>query len=149
MFAIGGDLAKSTLGLEASAWYNFDLAISTFALHHFIDPVDMLRRMSERVKSGGVVAVADWLAGVPVPQTDEIDFSGKEPYHPHHNAHPSGMGTVNQTPIWRGFTEESVEACLSAAGLRDVEIRLHHEVSQLPERFGGDQRMFFAKAYVQ
>lgn len=74
------------------------MAITSMALNHTADPVELLRRpINARVQSGGVVAVADWLINqVPVPRelTEGIDVQTEEPYHPDHHANPEQMHTL-------------------------------------------------------
>ena len=44
MYAILDDLDKPSKTLDEPAWFDFDVAIISMALHHVQDPVDMLTR---------------------------------------------------------------------------------------------------------
>lgn len=151
MYAVQGDLYDPSLALQDSEWYNFDVAVTSMALHHFADPVDMLRHLGQRVESGGAVVVTDWLNEIPVPRNSTGGGEGREkkPYHPTHNA-DSGhmMDNDHGDKVWAGFTIESIKECMAAAGLRNTEVKLHPELSKMPESLGGDKQIFYAKAYV-
>lgn len=147
MFAIEGDLYNPTPTLQISDWHNFDLAITSMALHHFHDPVDMLRRLAKRVKPGGTVVVVDWLNDIPLPRNSTGEKS-KKPYHPSQNADSDDMEEVHGQKVWMGFTMESMKECMDLAGLDGCEVRLHPGLSRMPVGLGGDKQIFYAKGYV-
>ncbi|KAF2160852.1 hypothetical protein M409DRAFT_28732 [Zasmidium cellare ATCC 36951] len=153
MVAIEGDLFNPSTTLEGPEWYGFDMAITSMALHHFTHPVDMLRLLAQRIKPGGTVVVADWLKDVPLPPRESAGEGGekrkrKKPYHPVQNADPEEMEDIHGTKIWMGFTEESIKESMEIAGLKECEVRLHPELSKMPENLGGDQQIFYAKGVV-
>lgn len=150
MFAVEGDLVNPSSALGDPKWYGFHVAITSMALHHFAQPVNVLRRLGQRVKSGGAVIVVDWLNNLPLPRnsTRGGEQQEKEPYHPQHNADPERMESVHGTKVWAGFTLESIEQSFKAVGLCNVEFKLHPELSKMPESLGGDKQIFYAKAYV-
>lgn len=144
MSAIEGDLYNPSPALETPEWHDFDTAITSMALHHFPDPVDMLRRLSQRVKPGGTVIIADWLNDIPLPR----DSTDKKPYHPSQNADAKDMEERHGQKVWMGFTMEGVKECMDLAGLKECEVRLHPGLSKMPEGLGGDKQIFYAKGCV-
>lgn len=147
MFAIEGDLYDPSPTIQTPEWHNFDVAITSMALHHFSGPVDMLRRLAQRVKPGGTVVVADWLNDMPLPRNSTGEKSTK-PYHPSQNADPDDMEERHGQKIWMGFTLESMKKCMDLAGLKGCEVRMHPGLSRMPESLGGDKQIFYAKGYV-
>ncbi|KAK4505978.1 hypothetical protein PRZ48_003943 [Zasmidium cellare] len=151
MVAVHGDFFNPSATIESPEWYGFDTAITSMALHHFTNPVEMLRILARRVRTGGTVVVADWLKDVPLPprqSSDEGERKKRKPYHPVQNADPEDMETIHGHRIWMGFTEESIKESMRIAGLKDCEVRLHPGVSKMPAELRGDQQIFYAKGYV-
>ncbi|KAK2855556.1 hypothetical protein FQN49_005073 [Arthroderma sp. PD_2] len=62
MFAEKGDLLSTTPSQEFSGpkYFNFDLVIIGFALHHFEAPGFALKRLVERLAPGGILVVLDF-----------------------------------------------------------------------------------------
>lgn len=63
MHAHHGDILAPTPTLTTPDLYNFDLAVTSMALHHFPDPEAVLTALVARLKPGGTVAVLDWAPG--------------------------------------------------------------------------------------
>lgn len=138
--AIHGDLYEPTEEMASSEWNGFDVAVISMALHHVRDPVEMLRRLRERLRPGGTVVVVEFLG------KEKDAPSGKEKYE------QSGMvETGNKQRIWPGFTTGNLEADLETAGFEGFEVKVLEEPAHIPESvrgeaFGGEQWCFFAKA---
>lgn len=58
--ACQGDLLNPSESVSTPDLHDFDLAITTMALHHFSDPDAALNALVARLKPGGTVAVVDW-----------------------------------------------------------------------------------------
>jgi SAM-dependent methyltransferase len=68
--------------LASPEFFNFDIAVSSFAFHHFADPVLSAERLAERLRPGGVLLIADFLTG-----GEEIVGKVDGPTHPYAHAH--------------------------------------------------------------
>ncbi|KAI9737922.1 MAG: hypothetical protein M1834_009292 [Cirrosporium novae-zelandiae] len=101
--AISGDLllaegpSESTRGPE---YENFDVAIVSFAFHHFEHPDVAARRLVDRLKVGGTFVIIDLLP------------------HEHGIAH----GHSTHTIAHNGFSNEKTKEILEGAGCTDVDI---------------------------
>lgn len=133
MRAIQGDLIDPQYPLDQPAWWGFDAAIISMALHHVKDPVDLLKRLCQRLKPGGSLVVIDWL------QRSDHDASAK--------TDEARMTRLSEGPkIWPGFSIKDINNHLSAAGCTDVDIVLFAEPIEAPKEMEGYSRMFMAKA---
>ena len=150
MYAIIGDLTSPSPGLEQSEWFGFDLAFISAALHHVKDPVDMLTRLYKRLKKGGALVVVEWLRPDALragsghsASSDGGDHSSSTKYDP-----AKMVEVIGGQRIWPGFTLQSLEAAMLAAGFADVEMRVHSETIWLPGLNGGgngDNRIILVK----
>ena len=134
-----GDLYSPTEEMNSSAWHNFDLAIMSMALHHVKDPVEMLRRLKQRLRPGGTLVIAEFLG------KKEVSEKQRQ-YDPNEM-----VEVVGKQRIWSGFTTGNLEADLTTVGLEGFDVRILEEPSHVPwsarrEHFGGEQWCFFAKA---
>ena len=89
--------------LSGLAFHGFDVAAVGMGFHHFADPALAARRLAERLRTGGVLFIVDFL--------------------PH--AHPHGHGQDGTTPMHMGFSEEAVSAIFATAGVGE---RFEHVV---------------------
>lgn len=140
MLAIHGDLYEPTQEMASPEWRNFDIAIISMALHHVKDPVDMLRRLKDRLRPGGTLIV--------------VEFLGKKENEGGRQYDPENMIEVyGNQKIWPGFTTGNLQADLSKAGFEGFEVGVLEEPAHVPEsasrgQFGGELYAFFAKTQV-
>ena len=148
MWAVQGDLNRhdTTPVLSSPEWFGFDSLIISFALHHVEDPIDLLNLLKARVKPGGTVVVVDWLKeiGADTASNAPSANAGVPKYNPD-NMMPVPMGKV-----WPGFSLQDIREDYEAAGLIDVDVRIHPEKIELPQQasFGGRSTMYISKATV-
>ena len=57
-----GDLIKGSDQLNAPEYSGFDLIVMSMALHHVEDPALMIHRLSQRLATGGVLLIIDWVS---------------------------------------------------------------------------------------
>ena len=81
--------------LQGGQFFNFDIAVVGLGFHHFHDPALAARRLTERLKIGGVLMIVDFLP------------------HAHHgpNSHAAA-----HTVTHMGFSEEQVRKMFADAG---------------------------------
>ncbi|KAK0656911.1 S-adenosyl-L-methionine-dependent methyltransferase [Cercophora newfieldiana] len=167
MSALTGDLhdTSKTPILDDPEWFGFDSLITSFALHHFDDPICSLALLKARVKPGGTVVVVDWLkkeeeegdndevaegpavVGRGESQmvgTDRAGTGKRRKYNPE-NMMPVPMGR-----IWPGFSLRDIREDCETTGLTDVNVRIWPEEIELPRMatFGGRVTMYISKATV-
>lgn len=63
MHAHQGDLLAPSAPISTPDLQDFDLAITSMALHHFPDPEAVLTALVSRLRPGGTAAVMDWAPG--------------------------------------------------------------------------------------
>ncbi|QGI78663.1 hypothetical protein CEK25_005392 [Fusarium fujikuroi] len=133
MRAIHGDLmdpeASPSPELDTPEFNDFDLIVMCMALHHVQDYTAMIQKLSEKLRSGGVLLIIDLVAssesGCPeAPLSKELS---------------------NHTMSKMGFTEVEVKTAFEKAGLEGWSWRWCSERSQVPEEIGGEQQGFFAR----
>ncbi|KAG4274382.1 hypothetical protein FPRO04_09340 [Fusarium proliferatum] len=133
MRAIHGDLmdpeASPSPELDTPEFNDFDLIVMCMALHHVQDYTAMIQKLSEKLRSGGVLLIIDLVAssesGCPeAPLSKELS---------------------NHTMSKMGFTEVEVKTAFEKAGLQGWSWRWCSERSQVPEEIGGEQQGFFAR----
>ncbi|KAM0713944.1 hypothetical protein Q7P37_010907 [Cladosporium fusiforme] len=135
MLAIQGDLNDPQAQLAQPEWFDFDAAIVSMALHHVQDPVELLKRLRQRVRCGGSVIVIDWL------QQSDHDASTDK--------HEARMTRLSEGPsIWPGFSMDDIKNHFSAAGCTDIDVVVYSEPIEAPTEMQGYSRMFIAKAKV-
>jgi SAM-dependent methyltransferase len=126
MHAVVGNFIDSstTPGPEFNApeYFNFDIAAVGMGWHHFTEPAYAAKRLSERLKVGGVLLIVDFL-----PHKGFGDGHG----HHHHNHEKINDGekvdgygddkkleqSVAQTVIHHGFSEEDIKKMFQDAGV--------------------------------
>ncbi|KAH8694050.1 S-adenosyl-L-methionine-dependent methyltransferase [Talaromyces proteolyticus] len=141
MFAIQGDLYDPQAVLNEARWSGFDASIISFALHHTKDPVDMLTRLRQRVRSGGTVVVLDFLRQSP--DTAQHAEGKDQKYH------AEDMVKLTQgMKIWPGFTMQDIHADMTSGGCVNVDVKVFPEPVEGPEELQGYGRIFIAKATV-
>ena len=94
MNAIRGNLMDDSAALAGPDYYDFDLAVVSMALHHVKNPQELLMRLVERLKSGGVLVVIEWLPPS-ASAAEETPVQGGSEGRGHaehtHGAHSAGM----------------------------------------------------------
>lgn len=127
MRAIVANLCVDEVELAVSdpEYYNFDVAISTLAFHHFDNVPLAIRRVVERLRpKTGVLLIIDFRTHKP------IQFGRHEHQHQHHHqekhhdaqSKPLGFHGGTHTVAHSGFSEEEIKRWYKEAGLVDVEI---------------------------
>lgn len=96
LIAYKGDLVAATADTELSdpKFFNFDLVLISMAFHHFADPGLALKRLRDRLKSGGTCVVIDF-----VPDNHRISED------------------VSHTVKTHGFTSDDMKRLFEDAGL--------------------------------
>lgn len=92
--------------LDDPKFFNFDLAVVSGGFHHFDDPGLATKRLTERLKPGGVFMILDFLT------------HAKEDWH---------NDEVINTVVHHGFSEAQVRKLFSDAGLEDIQMRVMDE----------------------
>ncbi|OJD20556.1 hypothetical protein ACJ73_08110 [Blastomyces percursus] len=175
MYAVKGDLSspvsaqeppkpEDTVAADLSRdeFFNFDFAGVALALHHMENPEAVIVKMTERLKSGGVILAIDLL------QSEAKDGEGKGGNHHHHqhnhhgghshghghahghtdvasaaHAHgPAGHTISHEHPT---FSLELAKDMFTCAGLVDVDVILSDWKLELPFVTDPDQKLFFVK----
>ncbi|TGO44571.1 hypothetical protein BOTNAR_0792g00010 [Botryotinia narcissicola] len=112
MFAHQGNLLSSepTPELENEDLYQFDIAFVGLGFHHFLDPSLAARKIGERLKKGGILAV--------------IDFESHDGYgnphghgHQHHEELNEQAQQAKETVTHHGFSEEEIKKIFKDAGV--------------------------------
>lgn len=110
--------------MSGPEYYDFDVAISTFAFHHFNNVPLAIKRVVERLKQKtGVLLIVDFRTHQPM----ELG------HHEHHHEHTQGEHNDPQskpmnfhdgahTVTHSGFSDEEIKRWYEEAGLVDVEI---------------------------
>ena len=157
MRAVHGDLMAPEVdpALLSEEFSDFDLVVISMALHHLQDIGEAVKRLANRLRSGGTLLVIDWAAVEQPTQKDEEsvkstdDQSDKRQQRAHqHHDHQHGHGDVNHpaahTMAHHNFSREQMEAAFKDAGSEDFDFVLHKELSSVP-MVKGEMRLFFAK----
>ena len=151
MYAIQGDLSSPTADLtypdlQSEEFSGFYIIVMSMALHHIENPQEILKRLVERLKDGGVVIIIDWaLEHEKVGQQPASMWSsdvprdpkGHDEKHAHHSAH--------HTVAHAGFTQDQMHKMLIEAGCSEVDYVLHPELSRVPKEIGEQKHLFFAR----
>ncbi|EER27166.1 hypothetical protein D8B26_005706 [Coccidioides posadasii str. Silveira] len=130
MHAVLGDLTGAEISpslIENKELFDFDLAISSLALHHIEDPQRTINRLMERLRPGGTVVIIDF----DVAKKGETWVLDDAP--------------AAHTIAHHGFDKAHMEKLLNEAGCKDVDYVWHKEESELPPRMGGKKQLFFAR----
>ncbi|KAF5860131.1 hypothetical protein ETB97_001989 [Aspergillus alliaceus] len=103
-------------GLSDAQWSAFDVCVISFALHHTKDPVDLLKRLRQRVRTRGTVVVVDFLKQPSGGHTAQQQEGRDQKYNAADMVKlPQGM------KIWPGFTVQDIHADMASSGCVDVE----------------------------
>ena len=140
MFGVQGDLYHPSKILSEPEWQNFDTAVMSMALHHVADPIDMLRRLKQRLRPGGTLIIVEFLGKEGAKGSGENDTENM-------------VEVIHKQKIWPGFTTGKLESNMKTAGFEKFEVRVLDEPARIPaeargEDFGEEQWAFFAKAVV-
>ncbi|KAL9608486.1 MAG: hypothetical protein Q9167_006694, partial [Letrouitia subvulpina] len=148
MHAVQGDLLTMPEDLIGTqAFNNFDLAIMSMALHHVDSPDELVAKLVDRLKPGGIIVIIDWV------------WSEQSPVHAHGqvqpmecktesdmmSAHDYGMHSAVHTIFSNGFTKEQMQAMFATAGCKSDDFVLAPSPSKVPSDPSGQKQMFFAK----
>ncbi|KAF7898212.1 hypothetical protein EAF00_004658 [Botryotinia globosa] len=121
MFAHQGNLLSSdpTPELEIEDLYQFDIAVVGLGFHHFSDPSLAARKIGERLKKGGILAVVDFEShdgyGNPHGHGDHGHEHGHG--HHHHEELNEQAQQVKETVTHHGFSEEEIKKIFIDAGV--------------------------------
>ncbi|KAH7318279.1 S-adenosyl-L-methionine-dependent methyltransferase [Stachybotrys elegans] len=125
---VGNLLDDSDSGAVAAAPTDAALVVMSMALHHVSDPATMIRKLSQRLRPGGVLLIIDFVA------TSESGCPALEDDSP-----------MSHAIAHRGFTEKAVRDMFSQAGLQSWAWKWMDEQTKLPEAAGGVQQLFLAR----
>lgn len=124
MFAYQGNLtftSTSTIPdrnpeLENDDLYNFDIAVVGLGFHHFEDPALAARRLGERLKKGGVLAVVDFETHDGLGNENEDKHSHS---HSHSHSHDLDAQTLKaqETVTHHGFSRAEIQKIFEDAGV--------------------------------
>lgn len=105
MIGLKGDLLAETLPehLSGPSFFDFDIVVVSFALHHFADPELALKRLGDRLKKGGVCLTVDFVP-------DHSHHHGHDEIHQHS---PEAAATIKK----HGFTRDEMQKLYEDAGL--------------------------------
>ncbi|XXG98224.1 hypothetical protein Hte_004546 [Hypoxylon texense] len=125
-------------------FHEADAIIMSMALHHSGDPQAMVSKMVDRLRSGGVLVILDWM--------DFTPEHGSESSHAHDHRHQD-RSDASHTISKASFSAGDMKQLFSDAGCdpNTVDFRPYKETSHIPESItkvkGGVDRIFFiAKA---
>jgi SAM-dependent methyltransferase len=125
---------------HSEEWFGFDLAAVGFGFHHFEDLVLAASRLAERLKTGGVLLIIDFLPHGPFEARPDGDTGPSASHdqhghghgfaHGHGHGHEHGHGTtaggyneindkskVSETVKHLGFSEDTIRNVFEAAGV--------------------------------
>ena len=102
------------------------------AIHHVRHPEDLLAKLVDRLKPGGVVVAIDW-ALLEAGNTAQDQTSTN---NPHPGAH---------TVVHSGFTKAQMDRMMQQAGCDEWEYIMPPEKTIVPPEIGGEKQLFFAK----
>lgn len=127
MRAIVANLCADEVDLvvSGSEYYDFDVAISTFAFHHFNNVPLAVKRVVERLKQKtGVLLIIDFRTHKPI-QFGHHEHHHHQHHHQEHNntqSKPISFHDGAHTVTHPGFSEEDIKRWYEEAGLVDIEI---------------------------
>jgi len=132
MNAVRGDLLATAIGtLDQPDLFGFHVTVICMALHHVVEPAELVRRLTERLEPGGVLLVVDGVApsesGFEMPPEVQELASAK-------------------TIASYGFTRQEMLDMFAGAGLVEAEVRWHPAPTDLPPQMGGKGQLFYARA---
>ncbi|KAB8295098.1 hypothetical protein EYC80_007036 [Monilinia laxa] len=119
MIAYQGNLLSSTSDpkLEKEDLYEFDIAVVGLGFHHFDNSALAARKLGERLKKGGILAVVDF---------ESHDGYGNPHGHGHGHSHENGHNEpelnehaekARETVTHHGFSEEEIKKIFTDAGV--------------------------------
>ncbi|KAI9369944.1 S-adenosyl-L-methionine-dependent methyltransferase [Aspergillus egyptiacus] len=123
---------SSSSEVSGPEYFDFDIVVVSMAVHHFENPALAVRRLGERVKSGGVLVV--------------VDLVPEEGDHGHGHGHGlENMGEVAGTISKHGFGFEEVREMFSDAGVGE---RFEYEVVEEPLVFEKEGNVFEKTIFI-
>jgi SAM-dependent methyltransferase len=132
MYAVVGNLIDSSTPpapeFEAPEWYGFDIAAVGMGWHHFSDPGYAAKRLSERLKTGGVLLIVDFLPHEGFGHSHAHSHAHGEKHHGHGHGHGGRKadgygedkkmeGAAAHTVTHFGFSEEDIKKMFEQAGV--------------------------------
>ena len=137
MYAMVGDLSQPSPALGYADWENFDVAIISMALHHVPEPIEMLKELRKRLKTGGTLTVVEMI----------------ETSHQAANSlnHEDMIEAVSGEKIWPGFTPRGLSDMLERAGFGNVDAKVPDLWFEIPADVTGShsaqrKQLMFVKA---
>lgn len=137
MHAINGNILDMSSGhspeLDTAEYHNFDLVVMSMALHHVVSAGDMIQKLADRLKIGGILLIVDFVhsseSGCVEPKFDKEN--------------PAAHTTSRMA-----FTEKEVKTYFEEAGLESSGWKWFSERSSMPEQLG-EQQLFMAHGKKQ
>lgn len=160
MHAVQGNLLDSSDALSGPELQGFDIGVMCMALHHVEDTNQMIARLVERLKKGGLLLIIEWESKTPAERNDSDHHHHQYhqshgyqhrqvpgPHHGHDHDHTLGAGTPAERTVAHrhGFGEKDMHDMFSRVGLRDIGFRAAAETFTAPPNMGGTRRLFVAK----
>jgi len=120
--------------LPAAALRDFDLVVTSMALHHFADPPRALRRLAARLRPGGALLVVDWapLDGGTAAQRAYAEELGGRGETFATLAERAKVHAAAHTISKPNFSEREMAELFGQAGCRDARWRIADELSPIP-----------------
>ncbi|THV46953.1 hypothetical protein BGAL_0346g00010 [Botrytis galanthina] len=121
MFAHQGNLLSSDPApeLEIEDLYQFDIAVVGLGFHHFSNPSLAARKIGERLKKGGILAVVDFEShdGYGNPHGHGDHGHEHSHGHQHHEELNEQAQQAKETVTHHGFSEEEIKKIFVDAGV--------------------------------
>ncbi|KAI1330417.1 S-adenosyl-L-methionine-dependent methyltransferase [Xylariaceae sp. FL0255] len=151
------DAATNGTPLIDQEFFEFDAVIMSMALHHVGNQAEMLKRLVQRLKVGGVIVIIDFAR---LPGEGNVAFHKHghhhdEHHHGHHgDHHPSNLNFDSSPTVSRNsFSKEDMLQFFQAAGCDgdSFGFHIHPEYTIVPEEVSGvkgrlKRKLFMAKA---
>ncbi|GJD02119.1 Methyltransferase domain-containing protein [Colletotrichum higginsianum IMI 349063] len=135
--------------LDREQLSNFDLVAICMALHH-VDDIDMaIKRLSERLRPGGVLLVVDWAKRDTASNSAGMDSQNAHHQHQHQYHHPQHQNQphpASHTISHDSFTEEQMVGLFDGARCGHSSFVLAERLSDVPGARTGKMQLFFARA---
>ncbi|APA11702.1 hypothetical protein SS1G_05176 [Sclerotinia sclerotiorum 1980 UF-70] len=117
MFAYQGNLLSLDPApqLEGEDLYDFDIAVVGLGFHHFENPALAARKIGERLKKGGILAVVDFESHDGFGNPHSHDHSHENPNPSQEQLNPETQ-KAQETVTHHGFSQEEIQKIFEDAG---------------------------------
>ncbi|OTA98739.1 hypothetical protein M426DRAFT_325732 [Hypoxylon sp. CI-4A] len=125
----GNFLDSSTSGaVSGSDFHDVDVIVMSMALHHISNPEELLSHLVQRLRSGGVMVIIDYI------KTPSDDLSAWNHAHAHDD-HATERSAPVRTVHKMGFSPDEMKKFFSDAGCKagSFDFRPYKEPTHIPE----------------